>query len=99
MNTADKAAYKSGYEKGFADARKMMLNRQQKIDEIIKKAKKQCCLDGFDFSILMQNLLISENGYVIDTGNWKNANCATALMLYDNIKRHPRLWKKFFMVA
>ena len=56
-------------------------------------------LSGFDFSILMQELLISKNGYVIDIGNWENANAAVALALWRRVKRHPVLWGLFFMVA
>ena len=69
------------------------------VIEILNRAKEQCWLSGFDFSILMQRLLVSENGYVIATGNWENANAAVALALCRRIKRHPVLWKLFFMVA
>lgn len=67
--------------------------------DILDKAAKKGYLNGFEFSILVQNLLISENGYVIDTGNWENANAKTALYLVEKIKKHPILWKLFFMVA
>ena len=66
---------------------------------ILKRAYEQGWLSGFDFSILIQNLLISENGYVIDIGNWENVNAEVALRLAERIKRHPILWKWFFMVA
>lgn len=69
------------------------------VIEILKRAEEQCWLSGFDFSILMQKLLISESGYVIDTGNWENVNAAVALELWRRVKRHPVLWKLFFMVA
>ena len=69
-----------------------------RINDILEKAKSQGWLDGFDFSILMQELLVSENGYVMDTGNWENANAAIALMLAEKVARHPILWK-LFMVA
>lgn len=69
-----------------------------RINDILEKAKSQGWLDGFDFSILMQELLVSENGYVIDTGNWENVNAAIALMLVEKVARHPILWK-LFMVA
>ena len=75
------------------------LNSEDKIASIIKKAESQTYLDGFDFSILMQNLLVSPTGYVMDTGNWENANREIALMLFQRIKNHPILWKLFFMVA
>ena len=72
-------------------------NTEQK--NILTKAAKKNYLNGFEFSILIQNLLISETGYVIDTGNWENVNAEVALRLVENIKKHPILWKLFFMVA
>ena len=67
--------------------------------EILDKAYNQGYLSGFDFSIFVQDALISENGYVIDTGNWENANAEVVLRLAKSIKRHPILWRLFFMVA
>ena len=67
--------------------------------DILDKAEAHGYLNGYDFSILVQNLLVSENGYVIDTGNWENVNAEVALRLIEKIKRHPILWKHFFMVA
>lgn len=52
-----------------------------------------------EFRLIMQTLLISEDGYVIDTGNYSNANYAVIYKLLYNIKKHPILWKLFFMVA
>ena len=54
---------------------------------------------GFVNTGLVKNLLISENGYVLDTGNWENVNAKVALRLVEKIKKHPILWKHFFMVA
>ena len=79
--------------------KEMMLKPEQKTSDILDKAKTQGYLNGFEFSILIQKLLISENGYVIDTGNWENANAEVALRLVEKIKKHPILWKLFFMVA
>ena len=67
--------------------------------ELLQKAKQQGWLSGFDFSILMQRLLVSEHGYVIDTGDWENVNAAVALRLASNIEKHPLIWKLLFMVA
>lgn len=75
------------------------MKNSNSVIEILKRAEKQCWLSGFDFSILMQELLISESGYVIDTGNWENVNAAVALELWRRVKRHPVLWWLFFMVA
>lgn len=66
--------------------------------ELLCKANEQCYLSGFDFSVLMQNFLISKDGYVIDTGNYENVNAEVALRLERKIKEHPTLWK-IFMVA
>ena len=67
--------------------------------EILNKAYKQGWLSGFDFSLLIQDMTISENGYVIDTGNWENVNAEVALRLAEQIKKHPIIWKLLFMVA
>lgn len=72
---------------------------QTEKEGILDKAAEKRYLNGFEFSILIQKLLISENGYVIDTGNWENVNAEVALRLVEKIKRHPILWKHFFMVA
>lgn len=67
--------------------------------EILNKAYQQGWLSGFDFSIFIQDMTISENGYVIDTGNWENVNAEVALRLVEQIKKHPIIWRFFFMVA
>lgn len=71
----------------------------EKVKEILNKACQQRWLSGFDFSLLIQDMTISENGYVIDTGDWENVNAEVALRLAERIKKHPILWKLFFMVA
>lgn len=67
--------------------------------ELLQKAYKQGWLSGFDFSVLMQSLLVSEHGYVLDTGNYENVNAEVALRLASNIEKHPLIWKLLFMVA
>ena len=67
--------------------------------KILNKAYNQGWLSGFDFSLLIQDITISENGYIIDTGNWENINAEVALRLAEQIKKHPIIWKLFFMVA
>ena len=68
-------------------------------ETILKRADREGWLSGFDFSVLMQEFLISEGGYVIDTGNYENVNAEIALRLAEKIKKHPKLWKWFFMVT
>ena len=79
--------------------KEMMLKPAQKTSDIMDNAEIQGYLNDFEFSILVQELLISENGYVIDTGSWENVNAEVALRLVKKIKKHPILWKHFFMVA
>ena len=67
--------------------------------KILNKAYKQGWLSGFDFSLLIQDMTISENGYVIGTGNWENVNAQVAIRLAKQINKHPIIWKLFFMVA
>ena len=62
-------------------------------EKILCKAYKQRWLSGLDFSVLMHRLLISEDGYVIDTGNYENVNAEVALRLAEKIKKHPKLWQ------
>lgn len=66
--------------------------------EILNKAKVQGWLSGFDFSVLMHELLVPPNGYIMNTGNWENVNAVAAQLLVQRIRRHPLLWKWFFMI-
>ena len=66
---------------------------------ILKRADREGWLSGFDFSVLMQEFLVSEDGYVIDTGNYENVNAEIALRLAKKIEKHPKLWEWFFMGA
>lgn len=72
---------------------------RKEAKEKLDRAYEQGWLSGFDFSVLMAELLVSENGYVLDTGNYENVNAEIALRLAEKIKRHPKLWEWFFMVA
>lgn len=56
-------------------------------------------IDGVHFSVFMQQLLVSEHGYIMDVGNLENANYVCAYSLLNKIKKHPLLWKLFFMIA
>ena len=48
-------------------------------------------------SRFIQALFISENGYVIDTGNFQNVNRAILDDILRNIKKHPHIWKLFMV--
>lgn len=75
----------------------MNIIREETKDKL-DKAYEQGWLSGFDFSVLMHELLVSEGGYVLDTGNYENVNAEVVLRLAEKIKIHPVLWQ-LFMVA
>ena len=77
----------------------LKIQKESRGKEILNKAYQWGWLSGFDFSLLIQDMTISENGYVIDTGNWESVNTEVALRLAERIKKHPIIWKIFFMVA
>lgn len=59
--------------------------------------------DVFDeyltFSVFFQNCFISEDGWIVDTGNFRTVNRILIQKVAEKIKKHPWIWKKFFMVA
>jgi len=56
-----------------------------RINDILEKAKSQGWLDGFDFSILMQRLLIPDGGYILCTAHgWKKTACRSAQIAVKN---------------
>lgn len=72
-------------------------------DEIIEELESQARVLGFltndEFTFLIQELLVSENGYVLDTGSGGQVNAEIALRIIKKIKKHPKLWEWLFMVA
>lgn len=70
-----------------------------KSQEILNIAYEHGYITNEQFTIFMQDMLISENGYVLDTGSNLQVNAEVALRLAEKIKKHPLLWKLFFMVA
>ena len=54
-------------------------------------------MDDKNFSLIMQDLLISKGGYIIDIGDWETVNYACCYGLLRKIKKHPILWKIFML--
>lgn len=54
---------------------------------ILEKASLQGRLDDFDFSMFIQEVMISESGYVLDVGNWENVNAELVIQLNEKIKK------------
>ena len=79
-------------------AKKDAIPNWKKVEEKVNKANSKGWLSGLEFSLLMQDLLISEGGYIIDTGNYENVNAAVAVELVKKIKKHPVIWSLFFKV-
>ena len=73
--------------------------RDEIIGELEYKAYDKGFLTNDEFSFLIQELLVSENGYVLDTGNGGQVNAKIALRIIKKIKKHPKLWEWLFMVA
>ena len=48
-------------------------------------------------SRFIQALFISDDGYVIDTGNYQTVNRKILGDILDNVKKHPTLWKLFMI--
>ena len=74
---------------------------EKRLKEIEKKFGKDDLfgyIDGYDFSVIMQNLLIPDRVYVIDTGNWENVNYFCTYGLIKRIKKHPLIWRLFFII-
>ena len=51
------------------------------------------------FSQFFQRSFVSEDGYIIDTGNFETANREMIHLVYERIKKHPILWRLFFMIG
>ena len=73
--------------------------RDEIIGELEYKAYDKGFLTNDEFSFLIQELLVSEDGYVLDTGNGMQVNAEIALRIIKKIKKHPKLWEWLFMVA
>lgn len=57
-------------------------------------------LDDYkEFVDFMLDKLISKNGYVTDTGSIFNVMPVACARLDSKIRKHPKLWKKYFMIG
>ena len=51
------------------------------------------------FSQFIQGLFIGEGGYIVDTGNFETVNLELMHRVREKVKKHPLLWKSFFMIG
>ena len=59
----------------------------------------RCFRSYVAISTFFQNIFISKDGYIIDTGNFESANYAMLRLVKEKIEKHPLLWKLFFMIC
>ena len=50
-------------------------------------------------SCFFQTLFISENGYIIDTGNFRDVNRELVELVLEKVEKNPTLFRKLFEVA
>lgn len=50
-----------------------------------------------ELSCFIQALFISDNGYVIDTGNFRTANRKILQDIFENVKANKKAWKMFMV--
>ena len=73
--------------------------RKNKKDFNISYEKGDLFKEYLAFSKFIQNAFISKDGWIIDTGNFEICNRELINRIEQKIKKHPFLWKLFFMVA
>lgn len=59
--------------------------------------EKDIYCEYLELSRFIQALFISDDGYVIDTGNFQTVNREILKDIYENVKMHPKLWKAFMV--
>ena len=56
-------------------------------------------MNDLEFRKAMMDLLIAEGAYVTDCGTNMDVNKIVIEKLRSKIKKHPKIWKRLFMVA
>lgn len=78
----------------------MEINRiNLNLNRTITKAYYEGYITDKEFCIFFTNLLISENGYIMDCGSGEQCNAKVLLLLVEKIRKHPFVWKTFFSIA
>ena len=55
------------------------------------------CGEYLELSRFIQALFISDDGYVIDTGNFQAVNRKILKEIFENVKAHKKVWKMFMV--
>lgn len=104
MSTKKKEIDTQYYENAYREYIKLYTTKlsDYEVETSHAKSPKQLlrCFDSYlAMSLFFQGLFISKNGYVIDTGNFEDVNCVMMDRIQERVKKHPLLWKLFFMIA
>ena len=82
----------------FARAEDAMLGFCHTYDEHkITMTNNDTFKEYLELSRFIQALFISDNGYVIDTGNFQDVNRKIIYGIFENVKKNPKLWKRFMV--
>ena len=71
----------------------------EKFKELYSQEDSDYFKEYLEFSKFIQGCFISEDGYIIDTGNFQTVNRQLMYEIMYKIQKHPILWKIFFMIA
>ena len=76
----------------------------ERAEDALKKFNEEYDNDDYapvseylQLSRFIQALFISDNGYVIDTGNFQTVNREILEDILEKVKKHPKLWKLFMV--
>ena len=66
-------------------------------EQVLMLAQNEGALSDKDFADGISDLLLSPRDYCIDTGNRYQVNAVLFERFVDKIRKHPIIWKMFFM--
>ena len=76
-----------------------VIDAMNKFEEVYDKESPNIKEEYLQLSRFFQNLFISNEGWIIDTGSFQEANYELLDLVYEKVKKHSLLWKLFFMVV
>lgn len=76
-----------------------VIDAMNKFEEVYDEESPNIKEEYLQLSRFFQNLFISNEGWIIDTGSFQEVNYELLDLVYKKVNKHPLLWKLFFMVA
>ena len=77
-------------------AHKLKKQLDKVFEEIPKRSKEGPWLTGYDFCDLFKEIFMHEDQWIIETGNWENANLAVLQAFAEKVQRHPFIFALLF---